>query len=30
MAAREGDFAAAGRARQIGVLLLRSHGIVVE
>jgi AcrR family transcriptional regulator len=30
MAAHEGDFAAAGRARQIGVLLLRSHGIVVE
>lgn len=27
MAAHEGDTAAAGRAREIGVLLLRSHGV---
>jgi AcrR family transcriptional regulator len=30
MAAHEGDLAAAGRARQLGVLLLRSHGLDVE
>jgi hypothetical protein len=30
MAAHEGDRAAAGRAREIGVLLLRSHGIEAD
>ena len=30
MAAHEGDLAAAGRARGLGVLLLRSHGMDVE
>ena len=30
MAAHEGDRAAAGRAREIGVLLLRSHGVEAD
>jgi hypothetical protein len=30
MAAHEGDLAAAWRARGLGVLLLRSHGLDVE
>lgn len=30
MAAHEGDLAAAGHARRLGVLLLRSHGLGVE